>query len=80
MITRLLLDLFLFVFGICLGIVIAVAVARERVKCGTLVYKHTQTGEWQMTEAAYISIVGQVLHPEENMAEWEEEDDRPTED
>lgn len=76
MITRLLLDLFLFVFGVCLGIVIAVAVARERVKRGTLVYMDRQ-GKWQGCEKAWIDLTGDLLYPDENQTEWKEEDDRP---
>lgn len=76
MITQILLDLFLFVFGIALGIVIAVAVAHERVRLGTLIYLNRQ-GKWQGSDAAWVVLTGQLLYPDENMAEWEEEDDRP---
>lgn len=74
-ITRLLLDLFLFVFGIVLGVVLSLWVANERVKRGTLIYLDRQ-GKWQGSDAAWVVLTGQLLYPDENQAEWEEEDDR----
>lgn len=78
MITTILIYALFLLIGIVAGIMIAVAVMNERVRRGTLVYLDEQ-GDWKGCDKAWISLTGQLLYPDENMAEWTNEDERDTE-